>query len=206
MTTQWVFIVVTTLNTGTKLGRGRPRALDPETALVIGQQMFHAAGYDSVGLSALTAALGVTPPSFYTAFGSKAAFFRSVLERYASSELALGNILREGRPPADALSELFERAAKTYSHDPNCRGCLVLEAARSGDSESALLARRVAERRRAQIREFVARTHPREAGVVTDYVSSVMSGLSGNAREGMSQARLVRVASAAGGGLTSLLR
>jgi TetR/AcrR family transcriptional regulator, repressor for divergent bdcA len=199
--------VTTILKSGAKPGRGRPRAFDPETALAIGQQMFHAADYDAVGLSALTNALGVTPPSFYTAFGSKAAFFQRVLERYASSELALADILREGRSTVEALTDLFERAAKTYAHDPERKGCLVLEAARGhGESESAMMARRVAERRRAQIRAFVARTHPRAAGVVTDYVSTVMSGLSGSAREGMSQARLVKVARSAGEGLASLLR
>lgn len=168
--------------------------------------MFHAVGYDAVGLSALTSALGVTPPSFYTAFGSKAAFFERVLERYASQELVLADILRKDRPPAEALAELFQRAARTYAHDPERTGCLVLEAARGhGESESAMLARSIAERRRAQIREFVARTHPRRAGVVTDYVSTVMSGLSGSAREGMSEAQLVKVARAAGEGLISLL-
>ena len=168
--------------------------------------MFHAVGYDAVGLSALTSALGVTPPSFYTAFGSKAAFFERVLERYASQELALADILRKDRPPAEALTELFQRAARTYAHDPERTGCLVLEAARGhGESESAMLARSIAERRRAQIREFVARTYPRRAGVVTDFVSTVMSGLSGSAREGMSEAQLVKVARAASEGLISLL-
>jgi TetR/AcrR family transcriptional regulator, repressor for divergent bdcA len=199
--------VTTSLKTQTKPGRGRPRAFDPETALAIGQRMFHAAGYDAVGLSALTSALGVTPPSFYTAFGNKAAFFERVLERYASTELVLADILRKGRPPAEALAELFERAARSYAHDPERTGCLVLEAARGhAESESAVLARHVAERRRAQIREFVAKTHPRAANGVTDYVSTVMSGLSGSAREGMSQARLLKVARAAGEGLASLLR
>jgi TetR/AcrR family transcriptional regulator, repressor for divergent bdcA len=189
-----------------KAARGRPRSFDPETALEIGQQMFHAAGYDAVGLSALTDALGITPPSFYTAFGSKAAFFERVLARYASSELALAPFLRPGRAPDEALAALLERAARSYSHDPERTGCLVLEAARgNGESESAVLARQVAARRRGQIRAFVAKTHPRRAGVVTDYVSTVMSGLSGSAREGMSEARLLKVAKAAGAGLTALL-
>lgn len=198
--------MTTTLKTETKPGRGRPRIFDPEDALAIGQRMFHAAGYDAVGLSALTNALGITPPSFYTAFGSKAAFFERVLDRYASSELALARILLPDRAPAEALTDLLERAARSYSHDPERTGCLVLEAARgNGESESAVLAREVAERRRAQIREFVARTHPRKASAVTDYVSTVMSGLSGSAREGMSAARLLKVARTAGVGLAALL-
>lgn len=196
----------TNLNAGTKAGRGRPRAFDPEAALEMGQRMFHAAGYDAVGLSALTDALGIKPPSFYTAFGSKAAFFERVLERYASTELALAAILRPDRDPADALADLLERAARSYAHDLQRTGCLVLEAARGNDeSESAVLARRIAERRREQVRAFVATTHPKKADAVRDYVATVMSGLSGSAREGMSEARLVGVARAAGEGLSGLL-
>lgn len=198
--------MTTILKREAKPGRGRPRAFDPDAALKIGQRMFHAAGYDAVGLSALTDALGVTPPSFYTAFGSKAAFFEHVLARYAGSELALTEILRENRPPVEALADLLERAARRYARDPECTGCLVLESARGNDdSESASLARQAAERRRAQIRKFVAKTHPRQANAATDYVSVVMSGLSGCAREGMSAARLVKVAKAAAAGLRELL-
>lgn len=198
--------MTTNLNVGSKPGRGRPRVFDPDVALAVGQRMFHAADYDAVGLSALTNELGITPPSFYTAFGSKAKFFERVLERYASSELALTDILLSDRPPAAALTDLLVRAARRYSRDPECTGCLVLEAARGhAQSESAVLARRVAERRRAQIRTFVAKTHLRRADAATDYVSTVMSGLSGSAREGMSEARLVKVAKAASAGLVALL-
>ncbi|BCQ29146.1 TetR/AcrR family transcriptional regulator (plasmid) [Caballeronia sp. NK8] len=198
--------MTTSLKSGSKPGRGRPRAFDPEAGLAVGQRMFHAAGYDAVGLSALTTELGITPPSFYTAFGSKAAFFQRVLERYANTELALADILLPHRPASEALADLLERAARTYAHDPERTGCLVLEAARGhSECESAVLARQVAERRRAQIRAFVAKTHPRRADAATDYVATVMSGLSGSAREGMSAARLVKVAKAAGVGLAALL-
>jgi TetR/AcrR family transcriptional repressor for divergent bdcA len=82
----------------------------------------------------------------------------------------------------------------------------VLEAARGNtDSESAMLAREIAARRRAQVRAFVAATHPDVADAVTDFVSTVMSGLSGSAREGMPEARLVVVANAAGEALKSML-
>jgi TetR/AcrR family transcriptional regulator, repressor for divergent bdcA len=202
--------VTTRIKTGThaqpKAGRGRPRAFDPEAALAIGQRMFHEAGYDAVGLSALTNALGVTPPSFYTAFGSKAAFFERVLERYSSTELALADILRANRAPDEALADLLERAARSYARDPERTGCLVLEAARgNADAESTVLARQAAERRRAQIRAFIARSHPRRANVITDYVSTVMSGLSASAREGMTETRLLKVAKAASSSLGGLL-
>lgn len=188
--------------------RGRPRSFDTETALEIGQRLFHAHGYDAVGLAALTDALGIKPPSFYKAFGSKAEFFSRVLDRYtrSSAAVALEGILRTRRPPRDALAELLERAAQTYARDPQLRGCLVLEAARSGgDDEAAALARRSAAQRREEIRAFVALSHPDMADAVTDYVACTMSGLSASAREGMTEARLITVAKAAAAGLDALL-
>ena len=197
----------TNVKQSAKAGRGRPRAFDPEAALEIGQRMFHAVGYDGVGMSALTEALGIKPPSFYAAFGSKAAFFERVLERYARRELVLGEVLLRDREPGEALGDLLERAARTYAHDPECTGCLVLEAARGNeDSESAVLSRRIAQARRAQVRAFVAQTHPERADAVTDYVSTTLFGLSGSAREGMSEARLLAVARAAREGVNALWR
>ncbi|MDR5832255.1 TetR/AcrR family transcriptional regulator [Caballeronia sp. LP006] len=199
--------MTTTLIADTKPGRGRPRAFDPEAALDVGQRLFHAAGYDGVGLSALTVALGIKPPSFYMAFGSKAAFFERVLERYARTEIALADVLQAGRPPAEALADLLERAARTYARDPERPGCLVLEAARgNGESESAVMARRTAEGRRAQVRVFVAATHPEVADVVTDFISTVMSGMSASAREGMGESRLLGVSRVAAESVGILLR
>jgi TetR/AcrR family transcriptional repressor for divergent bdcA len=186
--------------------RGRPREFDLELALNIGQQLFHAQGYEAVGVAALTEALGITPPSFYKAFQSKPCYFKSILERYSKSVLPLEEVLRPGRPTLDALSDLLERAARTYAEHPQRRGCLVLEAVRGNHfEENVLIARRIAEVRRKQIREFVARENKQAAAAVTDYISSIMSGLSASAREGLSVPRLLRIARMANSGLASLL-
>jgi TetR/AcrR family transcriptional repressor for divergent bdcA len=203
---QGICVVTTTLKTTAKRGRGRPRAFDPEAALAVAQRLFHASGYNGVGLNALTSELGITPSSFYMAFESKAVFFERVLERYARTEIALEDVLQAGRPTGEALADLLERAARTYARDPERLGCLVLEAARGADSESALMARRTAEGRRAQVRAFVAGTHPEVADVVTDFISTVMSGLSASAREGMGEARLIKVSRAAAESIDMLLR
>ena len=186
--------------------RGRPRGFDIETALDTGQRLFHERGYDAVGLAALTDALGIKPTSFYRTFGSKAGYFARILERYSKSVLALEEVLRPGRPPERALADLLLRAARTYARDPQLRGCLMLEAARGReDDESAVLARRSAQRKRSHIRVYVALSNPDAADDVTDYVASTMSGLSASAREGMSEDRLVAVARAATAALPILL-
>src|SRR5690606_38817303 len=65
--------------------RGRPRRFDPEQAVAIAQQLFHARGYDAVSIAELTEALGINPPSFYAAFGNKASLYARVLDRYAGT-------------------------------------------------------------------------------------------------------------------------
>jgi TetR/AcrR family transcriptional repressor for divergent bdcA len=186
--------------------RGRPRGFDVEAALDLGQRMFHARGYEAVGLAALTEALGIKPTSFYRTFGNKAGYFARILERYSQSVLPLDSILRPGRPVAEALADLLESAAQTYARDPDLRGCLMLEAARGHeDDESANLARRSAQRKRSHLRVFVALSNPDAADAVTDFVASTMSGLSASAREGISEDRLVSVARAAAAALPMLL-
>jgi TetR/AcrR family transcriptional regulator, repressor for divergent bdcA len=186
-------------------GRGRPRTFDIEGGFAIGERLFHAHGYDGVGIAALTEALGIKPPSFYAAYGSKMSFFQHVLGGYASKQLPLEDVLRAGRPPAEALSDLLAQAARTYAADPERRGCLVLEALRGTDADSIGLASTIAEQRRARIRDFVASTHPAVAACVTDFMASTMAGLSASAREGMGTARLDAVAFAASYAIRALL-
>nr|WP_238935116.1 TetR/AcrR family transcriptional regulator [Pseudomonas typographi] len=174
--------------------------------MALGQRLFHAQGYEGVGLAALTEVLGIKPPSFYKAFGSKAEFFAEVLERYAASVLALDTYLLPGRPPHLALALLLEEAARTYVQDPTQRGCLVLEAVRGEvDEPNVQLARKVAESRRERVRDFVAASHPHAAQAVADYIGCTLSGLSACAREGMGEARLLAVARAAGAAVAALL-
>ena len=169
--------------------------------------MFHAEGYEAVGIAAITETLRIASPSFYKAFGSKALYFETILQRYSKSVLALEDILRPERPVVEALTDLLERAARTYAKDPQQRGCLVLEAARGNDSqEEVVIARRIAEARRKQMRDFVSRENRQAAAAVTDYMASVMSGLSASAREGTSVPRLLSIARAASAGVAELLR
>jgi TetR/AcrR family transcriptional repressor for divergent bdcA len=174
--------------------RGRPRRFDPDEAVTIAQQLFHANGYDAVSVADITEALGINPPSFYSAFGSKTGLYTLVLDRWATTgAVPLKDILRSDRPVAEALAEVLEEAARRYASD-SATGCLVLESTRCNDAqvrETALACTIAAE---TVIRDYISERHPAAAASVTDYISTTMSGLSAKARNGSNLTRLLATA------------
>ncbi len=166
------------------------------------QDLFHARGYDAVSLAELTAALGINPPSFYSAFGSKAALYKEALSRYEQSEgLDVETALAPGRSLSAGVAALLRLAADSYGRG-DCRGCMVIEGARSTiDPEAGDAARARLAGARAFIHERIARLDAENADIATDYVMMAMSGLSGSARNGMPLERLRLMARMAADGL-----
>lgn len=185
--------------------RGRPRAFDRDAALDQAQAMFHAHGYEGVGVAALAEAMGVNPPSLYGAFGSKIGLYEEVLRRYSDASPLTDPLDRSGVDTAAALSDLLVRAAIVYSADPKAPGCMALEGERSTDSDAACLARGCRDQNVRLLRDFIGSTHPEKADVVADYVAAVMSGLSADARGGHSTERLIAVADMAGLAIGTML-
>lgn len=197
------FVIMSTKNVKP---RGRPRRFDPQDAVALAQDLFHARGYDAVSVTDVTDALGINPPSFYAVFGSKAGLYARVLDRWSQTEaIPFAEILREDRPVAEALTELLEEAARRYSRKRSATGCLVLEGTHSNDleaRESACAANRSAE---AMIRDYVTARYPDNADQVTDFISTTMSGLSAKARHGHGLDQLLATARLAGSALASAL-
>lgn len=174
--------MATTKNTR---GRGRPRRFDPDEAVATATQLFHARGYDAVSVSEVTEALGINPPSFYSAFGSKLGLYTRILDRYAGTDaIPLADILRPDRPVAECLAALLEDAARRYAADGGAAGCMVVEGTRCSDAEAREAARAYNLAAEEAIRAFIAARHPRQAEQVTDFVATTMFGLSAKARGG----------------------
>jgi len=187
---------VTTNNTRP---RGRPRRFDPDEAVATAQQLFHARGYDAVSVADVTNALGINPPSFYAAFGSKAGLYARVLDRYNDGNaIPLASLLRADRPVAECLAAVLEESARYYAADPEAAGCLVLEGVRCNDREARDAARAYNLAAEGVIRAFIASRHPEEAERLTDFVSTTMSGLSAKARNGHGLDKLLATARLAG--------
>ena len=194
------------MTTNIPRARGRPRSFDPEQAVETAQHLFHTHGYDRVSVADLTKALGINPPSFYAAFGSKAGLYGRVIRRYgAAGAVPLDRLLRPDRPVAVALADLLEAAARNYAADPEAAGCIVLEGLRCSDPEAREAARAESVTAEDTIRRYIAARNPEKADSLTDFVITSMAGLSDRARNGHDLDRLLSTARLAGSVLTSEL-
>jgi TetR/AcrR family transcriptional regulator, repressor for divergent bdcA len=175
--------------------RGRPRRFDPEEALATAQQLFHAKGYDALSVVDITTALGINPPSFYAAYGSKAGLYARILDHYAETgAIPLQRILRPDRPLAESLAELLVEAAKAYAGNPATSGCLVLEGTRSNDPDARAAACVFHVAAQEAIRDFIAKRNPRDADRLADMPAMVVETKSASARHGQSLDRLLATA------------
>ncbi len=194
------------MTTNKARSRGRPRRFDPDAAVATAQQLFHERGYDAVSVSDVTDALGINPPSFYAAFGSKAGLYSRVLDHWTdTAAIPLADILRADVPVAAALAAMLEEAARRYAGDPAAGGCLVLEGTRCNDEGAREAARVLNLGAEIFIHGYIAARHPDVANEVTDFVATTMSGLSAKARNGHDLPRLLATARLAGGVLAQTL-
>lgn len=155
-------------------------------------RLFHRHGYDAVGVAELGAELGIKPPSFYAAFGSKVGLFERALERYATGDAnVFGRALAEGGSVADVIERTFDNAARLYPENDGAAGCLVLDGARnSSDPEAKAVIAAIKKTSRAAIRDFIAGKYPAQADELADLVFVALSGMSAAARDGASAATL----------------
>lgn len=194
------------MTTNTLPTRGRPRRFDPDAAVVTAQRLFHEKGYDALSVADLTRALGINPPSFYAAFGSKAELYARILDRYAiAGAIPLAQILAVDRPLAVSLTKLLEEAARHYAMDATATGCMVLEGSRCVDPDARDAARGFLVVAQAAIRDSIAAHHPSAAEQLADFVCTTMAGMSASARHGQSLERLLATARMAGLALTQAL-
>lgn len=180
--------------------RGRPRSFDAEQAVETAMKLFHARGYDAVGVAELSNGLGIKPPSFYAAFGSKAGLFERALKRYAEGDAnVFAHALASGGGVGAVLERTLLRAARVYPRHDGAAGCLVLDGTRnSADPEACALSAAARRASRAVIRDFVAARAAARADEVADFVMIALFGMSAAARDGADEATLRSFAETAG--------
>lgn len=186
---------------------GRPLSFDRQAALQQAMLTFWRHGYETTSISDLTAAMGVTAPSIYTAFGDKKRLFLEAMHLYAGSSDDLQKSLDQAATARGAASTMLISAAQAFTGATTPRGCLLASATASGSQESADVRKAVADVRRDIMVRLQARIdRDISAGVLPDTTSAaalaalvvaVIQGMSVLARDGVDRETLVKLASCA---------
>jgi AcrR family transcriptional regulator len=185
--------------------RGRPRTFDPDTALRQALDVFWERGYEGTSLSDLAQAMGIASASIYACFGSKEDLFRKVMALYGTTS---------GEPPRRALREhpttraavhaMLAATADEITRPDTPHGCMLILAAPTGAVENHAVREFLADLRRdmhTTIRDRLARgvtdgdlvASPANLDAMARYYTTVVQGLSVQARDGATRADLETV-------------
>lgn len=158
--------------------KGRPREFDLDEALSAALRVFWRNGYEAASMTELTAAMGITKPSLYAAFGNKEALFHKALDLYEREKLAYMTSALEA-PTARGVAERLLRGAlamQTSTCDP--KGCLgVISVAACGIEAESIKA------------EVMKRRASSEAAIIQRFERAIADG---DVPEGLSAPALVR--------------
>ena len=186
---------------------GRPLSFDRDAALHQAMLLFWRHGYEATSLAALTAAMGVTPPSIYAAFGDKKRLFLAAVARYLSGPVTSETIIDEAPTARDAAKGLLYASAAGFTGDTTPSGCLLATSAISCSAEAAGVQAELAAIRRGIEQKLAARisdaaktgeiTANADADAIAGHVMAVIQGLSTLARDGAPREKLLRIADAA---------
>jgi len=202
--------IVDTMKTSSKTAKrkaGRPLGFDREAALREAMILFWRHGYEATSLNDLTSAMGIAPPSLYTAFGDKKQLFLAAVRLYTSGDVTSESIIDEAPNAREAAEGLLRTSAIGFTGENTPAGCLLASSAIScsaaaADVQRALRDIRVAIETRLRNKIVADRSlrklKPKiDAEALAGYTMAVIQGMSTLARDGASRSKLLSVASVA---------
>jgi len=186
---------------------GRPLSFDREEALRQAMLTFWRHGYETASVADLTAAMGISAPSLYTAFGDKKQLFLEAVRLYAGDPEDTGRRIDKAPSAYDAARALMTVAATAYTGKASPKGCLLASATASGSAASADVQAAVADVRRGIEKRLRVRIErdvedgvlppTTQPAALAGLVLAVTQGMSVLARDGASRASLLAMVKAA---------
>ncbi|MDH2088139.1 TetR/AcrR family transcriptional regulator [Rhizobium pusense] len=184
--------------------RGRPRLLDRDVGLDIAARLFWERGYEGTSTADLTKAMGITPPTLYSMFGSKEELYRQALDfSIARENSRRSDILQSDLPLYEALRLYLYDIADGDTQPDKPRGCMVSTAVLQHAEENASVARLTATLREASMQALKTRFDRAvdegelPAGTDTDtlarFYGAIIQGMSAQACDGACNALLKRL-------------
>jgi len=188
--------------------RGKPRTFDREAVLRKALTVFWKRGYEPASMIELCEAMEIKPPSLYAAFGNKAQLFMEAVNHYENTYWNDAWERLEQEPDVHkAMVGFFQDAAQILtSQDAPC-GCMVVLGAANVSRESQDVNDALKALREEGKTCFLDRLKrglddgDLPAGTDVDTLASTLNtlfhGMSIQARDGVEQAELERVAATA---------
>ena len=185
--------------------RGQGRKFDVDSALDQAMFAFWEHGYEGTSVSMLTSAMGINPPSLYSAFGGKEGLFFATIDRYlATRGDFMDRAFAEESHAAKLISRLLYDAASHYTDESCPGGCLIISSAVGVTDANQSIGDRLRDMRNANVALLSERISENIAdGIlppswepvdVAEFVGVVVQGMSQRARDGATRRQLEHVA------------
>ncbi|MGV1795127.1 TetR/AcrR family transcriptional regulator [Rhizobium sp. A37_96] len=185
--------------------KGKPRTFDRDTVLKKALGVFWKRGYEPASMSELCEVMEINPPSLYAAFGNKAQLFMEAVAHYENIYWNDAWQRLEDEPDLHtAMSGFFHDAASILtSQDAPC-GCMVVLGAANVSRESQGVNDALKALREEGKDCFLTRLtkgiadgdlpKDTDADTLASALNTLFHGMSIQARDGVSQSELERVA------------
>jgi AcrR family transcriptional regulator len=182
---------------------GRPLSFDRDMALKAAMHLFWEHGFEATSIADLTAAMGITPPSLYTAFGDKRSLFREAVDHYLGGVKPILHNIESAATAREAAHDLLTNAAIGGTGEDTPAGCLLASSIVSSSADAADLRNELAQIRRdieAALRLRIERDIDEgllpsrsDAEMLAGHVFAVVQGMSTLAKDGAGRQKLLRI-------------
>jgi AcrR family transcriptional regulator len=172
--------------------------------LLRARDLFWEHGYEGVSMADLVKELGIASARIYAAFGSKEELFRRAVFLYEEGDGSFADTaLNSSLPVFDAVEQMLVSAVKLYTKKRKRRplGCMVVSSAVNCTPENAAIGRWLQEHRRQRTHSIVLRfekaveqgelAKTANSQALGDLCATMLHGISVQARDGISRARLL---------------
>jgi AcrR family transcriptional regulator len=167
-------------------------------------EVFWEHGYEGTSMTDLTGAMGINSPSLYAAFGGKEQLFRAAVGLYGETEGGLTDrALREEPTACAAIEAMLRDNAVAYSRGEGPRGCMIVLAGSTYTTRSESVRDFLVECRAETVGQVRARLDRGiadgdlpatiDTAMIADFYTTVLYGLSIQARDGFGTAELNKI-------------